>query len=64
MTPLTEQAEEYAEPLAEDLHRVVRRAFMAGALAALTSKAPRDHLLAECVQFGRAVGTAAARAKA
>jgi hypothetical protein len=42
MTSITEQAEEYAEPLAEDLHRVVRRAFMAGALAALTSKAPRE----------------------
>lgn len=37
---------------------------MAGALAALTSKAPRDQMLAECVQFGLAVGTAAERAKA
>jgi hypothetical protein len=36
-----------------------RRAYMAGALAALTSKAPREQLLAECIQFGRAVGTKA-----
>lgn len=42
----------------------LRRAFMAGALAALTTKAPRDQLLAECVQFGRAIGTPAERAKA
>jgi hypothetical protein len=64
MTTLTEQAEEYAEPLAPEMHRAIRRAFMAGALAALTSKAPRDQMLAECVQFGRAVGTKAERAKA
>jgi len=42
----------------------IRRAYMAGALAALTTKAPREQLLAECVQFGRVVGTPAERAKA
>ena len=40
----------------------IRRAFMAGALAALTTKAPREQLLAECVQFGRVVGTPAEKA--
>jgi hypothetical protein len=42
-----------------------RRAFYAGALTALDlirSGVPREQLLAECVQFGRAVGTAAERA--
>lgn len=41
-----------------------RRAYMAGALAAVTSKATREQLLAECVQFGRVVGTPAEKAKA
>lgn len=44
-----------------------RRVFMAGALATLTllkAGVPRDQLLAECVQFGRAIGTAAERAQA
>ena len=36
-----------------------RRAYMAGALAALTSNAPREQLLAECIQFGRVIGTLA-----
>ena len=63
MIPLLELAEEYAEPLADDLHRVVRRAYMAGALAALTSKAPREQMVAECIQFGRAIGTAAESAQ-
>mgnify|MGYP000275817260 FL=1 len=42
-----------------------RRPFMAGALAAillLRSGVPRDQLLAECIQFGRAIGTPAERA--
>ncbi|MBP9806502.1 MAG: hypothetical protein KBE22_16570 [Candidatus Accumulibacter sp.] len=64
MTPLADQAEEYAEPLAPGLQRLVRRAYMAGALAALTSKAPREQLLAECVQFGRAIGTRAEQTQA
>lgn len=64
MTTLTEQAEEYAEPMAPEMHRAIRRAFMAGALAALTSKAPRDQFIVECVQFGRAIGTAAEQARA
>lgn len=37
----------------------LRRAYMAGALAALTSKTPREALLAECIAFGRCIGTAA-----
>jgi len=39
-----------------------RRVYMAGALAALLlvrSGVPLEQLLAECVQFGRAIGTAA-----
>lgn len=39
-----------------------RRAFMAGALTTIElirAGVPRDQLLAECVQFGRAIGTAA-----
>lgn len=42
-----------------------RRAFMAGALTALEllrAGVPREQLLAECVQFGRVIGTAAERA--
>ena len=55
---LTEYATTYAAPgLVADT--AVRRAFMAGALAALTSKTPREQLIAECVQFGRAIGTKA-----
>jgi|GEM_PF-3804768 hypothetical protein len=67
MTSLTEQAELYsAEKSAPGSYAdaAIRRAFMAGALAALTTKAPREQLLSECVQFGRAVGTAAELAKA
>lgn len=70
MTTLPEHAAEYASDVADTAHgqhlleTLMQRAYMAGALAALTSKAPRDQLLAECVQFGRAVGTAAERAKA
>jgi hypothetical protein len=44
-----------------------RRAYMAGALDALRLQqagVPREQLLAECVQFGRAIGTAAERAQA
>jgi hypothetical protein len=37
----------------------IRRAYMAGALDALTSRQPRETLLAECVQFGRAIGSSA-----
>ncbi len=41
----------------------IRRAYMAGALAALTTKAPREQLLAECVQFGRVIGTQVEKAR-
>lgn len=40
-----------------------RRAYMAGALAALTSKATREQMLAEVVQYGRTIGSAVERAK-
>lgn len=40
-------------------YTALQRAYMAGALAALTSKAPREQLLAECVQYGRVIGTLA-----
>ncbi len=63
---LTEQSTAYAAertPLAGG--RVeLQRAFMAGALAALTTKAPSEQLMAELVQFGRAIGTAAESAEA
>lgn len=42
-----------------------RRVWMAGALAALElirAGVPAEQLRAECVQFGRAIGTAAERA--
>ncbi len=44
-----------------------RRAFMAGALATLEllrSGVPREQLLAECVAYGRAIGSAAESATA
>ena len=43
-------------------YTALQRAYMAGALAALTTKAPREQLLAECIQFGRVVGTPAEKA--
>lgn len=62
---LTDTATQYAAELAHPGSKAevaIRRAFMAGALEALTSKATREQLLAECVQFGRAVGSKAERA--
>lgn len=66
MTPLAEQAAEYAADLAPEVApaAVLQRAFMAGCLAAAASKQPREALLAECIQFGRAIGTPAERAQA
>ncbi len=63
---LTEEAQSYAmdRALTPAQLTALQRAYMAGALEALTSKAPREQLLAECIQFGRAIGTAAERAKA
>ncbi len=62
---LTQQADECAQA-AEGLQIpgvAIRRAFMAGALAALTAHSySRDQLLAECLAFGRGIGTAAERA--
>ncbi len=42
-----------------------RRAFMAGALTAcelIKAGVPREQLMAECVQFGRVIGTQVERA--
>lgn len=64
MTSLIDQAADYAELKLPEHRLMVQRAFMAGALAVLTSKTPRDELIAECVQFGRAIGTQAERATA
>lgn len=66
MTPLPEQAAEYAAEKAAPgsvAERAIRRAYMAGALAALTSKARREQMLRECFDFGRAIGTAAEAAR-
>ena len=63
MTTLADQSKTYADEVADTAHgqhlleTLLQRAYMAGALAALTSKAPRDDLLAECVAFGRSIGT-------
>lgn len=70
MTALPDSAAQYAADIAAVAHghhrieALLQRAFMAGALASLTSKAPREQMLAECVQFGRAIGTAAEQAQA
>lgn len=66
MTPLTEHAAQYAEERAPEMGGEValQRAFMAGALAVASSKAPREQMLAECVQFGRVIGSAAELAAA
>lgn len=65
MTPITESltAFEADQRVATDGHRVtLRRAYMAGALEALTrvkrGEKPTE-LLAQCAQFGRVIGTAA-----
>lgn len=63
---LTDQLETYAADKSAPgsiADVAIRRAFMAGALAALTTKGrTRDELLAECVAFGRGVGSRAERA--
>lgn len=59
-TTLHESALEYAADrtvVAAD-RALMTRAYMAGALAALTSKATREQLLRECADYGRTVGTA------
>ncbi|MCC7101318.1 MAG: hypothetical protein IT500_17190 [Rubrivivax sp.] len=65
MTPIPEQAALYAAERAPECgeHVVLQRAYMAGALAALTSKAQREQLLRECIDYGRAIGTAAEAAR-
>lgn len=65
MTPLHESALDYATDAAAaargitPLETLLVRAFMAGACAAATSPEPRNALLAECVAFGKTIGTAA-----
>jgi formiminotetrahydrofolate cyclodeaminase len=65
MTPLTEQAEEYAAenaPAIAPLEVKLRRAYMAGALEAARHK-PHD-VIRECLDYAKTIGTAAERAKA
>lgn len=70
MTTLADALNEYAPDHAAPgsvADVAIRRAFMAGALETLSllkAGATREQLLAECVQFGRAVGTAAEKAQA
>ena len=61
---LTDEAASYAMDRATTptQYTALQRAFMSGALAALGSKSTREQMLAECVQFGRAIGTAAEQA--
>lgn len=61
---LTEAAAEYAaERTAVEAEALrIRRDFLAGALAAATDKRPREHVLAELVQYGRTIGSAVERA--
>lgn len=61
---LTEEAQSYAMDRATTPAQLtaLQRAFMAGADFALRSEQPRESLLAECRQYGRAIGTAAERA--
>lgn len=65
-TTLAELREAYAVEVMQGLPFDVRvrlqRAFMVGAMSALQlqqSGIPREVVLAECVQFGRTVGTSA-----
>lgn len=64
-TPLHESALEYAADVAASargitpLEPMLVRAFMAGACAAASSRETRADLLAECVAFGKTIGTAA-----
>lgn len=60
---LTEQAAAFAAWRRDAREAAdIQRAFMAGALAALTSTTPRDQLLRECIDFGRVIGSKAERA--
>ena len=65
-TTLAECREAYAADVAHklpaDMRTLLNRAFMLGAMSAIQLQQtgiPRDAVLAECVQFGRAVGTPA-----
>ena len=62
---LIEAAEEYAaERTAVEAEALrIRRAYLAGALAAATDKRPREHVVAELVQYGRTIGRDVERAR-
>jgi formiminotetrahydrofolate cyclodeaminase len=64
MTPLADQAAEYAEEVSavRDERVKLRRAFMAGALEA--ARHPPHQVLRECLDFAKTIGTAAERAQA
>lgn len=67
MNTLADQLDAYAADNAAPgsvADAAIRRAYYAGALAALTTRAPREHLLAEVIAFGRVVGTVVERASA
>lgn len=49
-------------PLDSPEARLTRMAYMAGALEALTCERPREHVLAELVQYGKTIGSAVERA--
>lgn len=59
---LADSREAMVQGMPESFAVAVGRAYMAGALAALTSDRTRDQLLAECIAFGRSIGTPAERA--
>lgn len=61
-TTLADGREAMVAGLPESWAVAVGRAYMAGALAALTSQRPHEQLLAECIAFGRSIGTPAERA--
>ena len=65
MSTLAESFDEYADKpwlMDKNVQIVARRAFYAGALAAAMGDSTKDEVIAECVQFGRSIGTPAERA--
>lgn len=62
---LSEAADEYVAEHAAPASiaaAAIRRAYMAGALETLTCGRPREHVLAELVQYGKTIGSAVERA--
>lgn len=62
---LIDQAEAYAADITavQQDRAKLKRAYLAGALAAATDRRPREHVVAELVQYGRTIGTAAEAAR-